>query len=92
MRWFEDQESYIDRYLETGGDERTASLMEFTGAPVLLQEVDNEAIRAAVDGDEYLGIVRNGLDRRARTATAPLDLPGLDWVVVTEQQTSEDAS
>jgi len=87
--WTEDPEGYVERYLDVGGDERTASLMEFTGGPVLLQEVDNDPVQTAAEGDDYLGIARNALDRRARIAAGPVEIAGLDWIVVTEQQTSE---
>lgn len=87
--WFEDPNGYVERYLDTGGDERTAGLMEFTGSPVMLQPVDNEAVRTAIEGDEFLGTVRNYLDARTLSASAPIDAGDLGWVVVTEQETSE---
>jgi len=87
--WFEDPSGYLRRFAEQGGDQRTADLIEFTGSPVLLQSVDNRAVQAALDGEAFVGVVDNYLGRQTLAATVPLDLPGLDWVVVTEQQTSE---
>jgi len=87
--WFEDSNRYLRRFTEQGGDQRTVELFEFTGSPVLLQSVDNQAVREAFDGEDFVGVVDNYLGRRTLAATAPLDLPGLDWVVVTEQQTAE---
>lgn len=87
--WFEDSGEYIDRYLEDGGDERIAGLMEFTESPVMLQPVDNEAVRAALEGDEFIGTVDNYAGERTLSASAPIDAGGVGWVVVTEQQTSE---
>ncbi len=87
--WFDDPNRYIRRFTDQGGDQRTAELIEFTGSPVLLQPVENEAVRKAFDGEDFVGVVDNYLGRRTLAAAAPLDLPGLDWVVVTEQQTRE---
>ncbi len=87
--WFEDPSRYLRRFAEQGGDQRTVGLIEFTGSPVLLQSVDNRAVKSALNGEEFIGVVDNYLGRRTLAATVPLDLPGVDWVVVTEQQTSE---
>ena len=87
--WFEDPAQYLRRFVDQGGDERRKGLIEFTGSPVLLQLVDNQAVRSALDGEEFVGVVDNYLGQRTLAAAAPLDIPGLDWVVVTEQQTSE---
>lgn len=83
--WFDDQEEYLDRI----GDERIAELMRLTGSPVLLQAVDNAAIDAAADGERFVGNVDNHLGRSTIAASAPLDVGGLGWMIVTEQQTSE---
>ena len=87
--WFDGPDAYVERYRKTSGDDRIAGLMEFTGSPVLLHQIDNAAISAAIGGDEFVGIVDNGLGRRALTASAPLEVDGVDWYVITEQQTSE---
>ncbi len=87
--WFEDPDGYLRRFAEQDGDERVAQLIEFTGSPVLLQPVDNDAVTSALDGEQFTGVVDNYLGRRTLASAAPLNLPGLDWVIVTEQQTSE---
>jgi class 3 adenylate cyclase len=87
--WFEDPEGYIDRFRETTGDERAVDLIELTGSPVLLQAVDNDAVRTAQAGEQFVGRVDNYLDRATLAASRPLDVAGLGWVVVTEQQTTE---
>lgn len=87
--WFEDPSAYLDRFRRVTGDERAIELMELTGSPVLLQEVDNRAVDAALAGETFVGRVENYLGRRTVAASAPLDVGGLGWTVVTEQQTSE---
>lgn len=88
-RWLEDPDSYVARYRDQGGEERVASLMEITGSPVLLQTIDNAAIQAADDDEEYVGRVTGLLGRRTTAAAAPVDVAALDWTVVTEQAVSE---
>lgn len=87
--WTDDPDAYIERYLDTGGEARGAELMAFTGAPILLHQIDNAAVSTARGGEPFIGVVDNGLNRRSLTAAEPLDLPGLDWMIVTEQRTSE---
>jgi class 3 adenylate cyclase len=87
--WFDDPDAYLERFADLNGDERIAALMHLTGSPVLLQTVDNAAIRAAADGERFVGRVDDYLDRAALTASAPLQVDGLGWIIVTEQQTSE---
>lgn len=90
--WFDDPAAYLERYREVTDDERRAGLMEFTGSPVLLQSVDNDAVRSALAGEEFVGRVDDYLGRATIAASGPLEVAGLGWVVVTEQQTSETGS
>lgn len=87
--WFDDPSAYLDRFLRLTGDDRTVELIELTGSPVLLQEVDNRAVAAAQAGETFVGRVDNYLGHRTVAASGPLDIAGLGWIVVTEQQTSE---
>jgi class 3 adenylate cyclase len=87
--WAEDPDRYLDRFGDETGDDRTAGLMEFTGSPVLLQTVDNEAVQQALDGDDFIGGVDNYLGHSTLAASAPVGVDDLGWVIVTEQQTDE---
>lgn len=87
--WFDDPAAYVRRFVDVTDDERRAGLIEFTGSPVLIQDVDNAAVRTALDGESFVGGVDNYLGRPTVAASSPLDVGGLGWVLVTEQQTSE---
>jgi class 3 adenylate cyclase len=87
--WAEDSEQYLDRFLDETGDDTIAALMEFTGSPVLLQTVDNQAVQEALDGNTFIGGVDNYLGRSTLAASAPVGVDDLGWVIVTEQQTDE---
>lgn len=90
--WFEDQDAYLERFRDLTGEEPAAALIEFTGSPVLLQSVDNEAVRAAQSGERFVGRVDNYLGRATLAASGPLDVAELGWIVITEQQTNETRS
>ncbi len=87
--YLEDPAAFLDRFRDVTDDDRLAELIEFTGSPVLIQTVDNSVVADALAGDEALGTVDNGLGRSVIASAAPLDVGGLGWVLVTEQQTSE---
>jgi len=80
--WLEDPEEYLRRHAEEYGDQAAADLIETVGSPVLLQEVDNEAVTVAQEGDEFLGTVTNYLGTETLAASGPADAGGLGWVVV----------
>ncbi len=88
-QWFDDPDGYLDRFADVTDDERAAGLIEFTGSPVLIHEVDNDAVASALDGETFVGGVDNPLDRATIASASPLAVTDLGWVLVTEQQTSE---
>ncbi len=87
--WGEDPDEYLRRFAEQYDDQRTADLIRTVGSPVLLQQVDSEAVTAGLDGDEFIGTTTNYLGTKTLTAGGPLVLSDLDWVVIAEQATSE---
>ncbi len=90
-RWSEDPETYLERVRDRY-DDATADAIEAVGSPVLVQPVDNRAVAAGLDGDEFIGTVDNYLGVRTLTASAPVAFGELDWVVVAEQARSETDS
>lgn len=87
--WFGDRDQALQEARERGLDERSATLIEFLGSPVLVQAVENAAVDRAQDGEEFIGVVDGYLGRRTLAAAAPLDAGGLGWTVVAERRTSE---
>ncbi|MDH3753846.1 MAG: HAMP domain-containing protein [Acidimicrobiia bacterium] len=90
--WLEDPDDYLRRYVDRYGDQDAADLIETVGSPVLLQEVDNEAVTAGLDGDEFIGTVTNYLGSRTLAASGPVQGVGLDWAVIVEQDKGESDS
>jgi class 3 adenylate cyclase len=88
--WIEDPDDYLRRHADRYDDQDATDLIATVGSPVLLQPVDNAAVTtAADDGKQFLGTVTNYLGVETLAASAPVDVSGLDWVVVVERNTSE---
>jgi len=87
--YIDDPEGYVERFASVTGDDLGATLIEFTGAPVLIAGVDNSVVNEALGGDPSFGRAKNGLDRSVVAAATPLDVGDLGWVLVTEQSVGE---
>ena len=87
--WIEDPEDYLRRYVDRYDDQDFAEVIETVGSPVLLQEVDNAAVTAGLEGEEFIGDVTNYLGTKTLAASGPAQVDGLDWTVVVEFDASE---
>jgi len=56
---------------------------------ILNQSVHSEAIKRAVEGLEGTVITKNYLGKKVLSAYAPLQIKGLDWVIIAEKELSE---
>jgi class 3 adenylate cyclase len=88
-RWLEDPDAFLADHEERIGDEARNDRIRQFGSPVLLQQIDNEAIDEALSGEEFLGGVTNYRGSDSLTASAPASIGSLEWVVVVEQERSE---
>ena len=77
--WLEDPEGYLDRV-----DGETAEAIERFDTPVLAQSVRTEAVEAALDGDEFAGTTTNAVGTDTFAFAAPIEVPGVEWVMVAE--------
>ena len=87
--WLEDPEEYRKRFDSQNYPEITGQFLEATNSPVLVQPVDNEGVRAALEGDEFIGTVNSYLGGETLASIVPLSIPGIKWVAVAEQSTDE---
>ncbi len=85
--WIEDPADFLRRARET--DDAQADRIETVGSRILLQTVDNAAVTAALNGDEFTGTVKNYLGQEVLAAAGPAQVSGLGWTVIVEQNTSE---
>ena len=78
--WIEDPASY----LEAVEDPEERRLIEIFGSPVGIQTVDTEAVREAFLGEQFSGRTTNFLGQDTFTSATLIDVPGADWVAVTD--------
>lgn len=82
--WIEDPQSY----LESVDDERTRSLIEFLGSPVGIQTIETEPVTTALDGIAFEGTSKNYLGEGVFSYATPIDVSGVDWVMVADVPSS----
>jgi len=87
--FLEDPESYIGQLEAAGVAEADLRKITSFGTSILLQNVDSEAVREALDGHTAITVTTDSLGVEVLSSFEPLDLPGLDWVVVAELDASE---
>jgi class 3 adenylate cyclase len=79
--WIEDP----DRYLSlVDDDQQQRLLIETFGSPVGIQIVDTEPAIEALDGERFEGTSVNYLGQSTFTSAIPLDIDGVNWVVVVD--------
>jgi HAMP domain-containing protein len=83
-QWLEDPEAYLDSV-----DGELADLIATFGSPVGLQPVDTAPVRAALDGQDFEGTSTNYLGEEQFSSATPIDLEGVQWVVVVDTPLSD---
>jgi len=56
---------------------------------ILNQTVHSEAIKRAIEGEEGTVITKNYLGKKVLSSYAPLQIEGLDWVIIAEKELKE---
>ncbi len=87
--WLDDPEAFLTTALARSGDEPIIEQMRLVGSPALRQVVDNAAIEAALNGDQFVGRVGSFDGDRTFAASGPVVLGNETWAVVVEQDRSE---
>lgn len=78
----EDPEGYVDQVVAQGAPTRIAEQIVANDSTVLLQPVDDAGVEAAQRGEEGVDEMADYRDGSSLVAYAPLELDGLDWVIV----------
>jgi class 3 adenylate cyclase len=87
--WLQDPDDYLSRHLKQFDDPEATNLIEIVGSPVLVQQVDNAAVTEGLDGNQFIGNVRNYLGTKTLAASGPAAVDGVNWTVVVEIDRSE---
>ena len=80
----EDRERYLEMIAKVGLPASTIAQIRRTNSSIGLQEVDTIGTRAALDGRTGTESFPDYRDVEVLSSYRPLDLPGLDWVIMSE--------
>ncbi len=86
-KWIEDPEGYLDSV-----DDDLAEAITVFDSPILIQPVDTDPVAVALDGDDFEGQAKNYLGTKTLAFSTPIDVPGVDWIVVAEVPLSDARS
>lgn len=85
----EDPDGYQKLAVANGTPAGVAAAAVATGSTLLLQPVRTDAVASASAGEKGTTMAAGYLGADTIAAYAPLDIPGLDWVIVAEIDSSE---
>ena len=85
----ESPEEYYEILADQQIDEEKVEQIERLETSILSQPVTGEAIEAAIAGESGVRPITNYLGNESLSAYAPLDLRGLDWVIISEIDSAE---
>ncbi|MFF7682540.1 adenylate/guanylate cyclase domain-containing protein [Microbacterium sp. NPDC007973] len=88
-RLVEDPDGYAAAVIADGTSADTAERITKAGGSVLLQPVRGTAVDEAIAGRTGTAVSTEYIGGESITAYAPLDIDGLDWVIVARMEASE---
>ncbi|WDE06426.1 methyl-accepting chemotaxis protein [Thalassomonas viridans] len=85
----EDQSAYIEALRQAGLETRLVNKIDNISSAIGLQPVKTKGVEAAQRGETGLDIFNDYRDVPVLSAYAPLDITGVDWVILNEIDESE---
>ena len=85
----EHPDTFVDDVVDHGTPTGVAERQVATGSSVLLQPVTTTAVEAALQGRTATTVNTDYLGHEVLAAYAPIDVDGLNWVIVAKVDTSE---
>lgn len=85
----EDPEAYVEAVVAAGTSRDIAEREAAVGGSILLQPVKTRAVEAALKGETGTVIADEYEGKETLVAYAPLEIPGVDWVIVAKMDSSE---
>src|SRR5262249_16470015 len=85
----EDRQGYLEALRARGVPARRVDQIARIGTSILLQDVNTEGVRAALDGKEGTRIIADYRGIPVLSSYAPLGVEGLDWIILSEMDLSE---
>ena len=85
----EDEAGYFQALADAGYSQSVIDNIKTSGTSILFQEVDTEGARLALQGQSNTQIIQDYRDVNVLSAYAPLDIEGLNWVMLVEIDEAE---
>ncbi|MEM9119704.1 MAG: adenylate/guanylate cyclase domain-containing protein [Cyanobacteria bacterium P01_F01_bin.56] len=85
----EDKAGYKQALRATGTSSRTIELIDQLNTSILLQQVQTEAAQDAIAGQEGTQVIEDYRGVSVLSSYAPLNLPGLEWGILSEMDLAE---
>jgi hypothetical protein len=84
----EDRKGYLEALRARGVPARRVDQIARIGTSILLQDVNTEGVRSALDGQEGTRIIADYRGIPVLSSYAPLRIEGLDWIILSEMDLS----
>ena len=85
----EDKAGYEEALRSIGTPSRTVELIDQLDTSILLQRVNTEAAKEAIAGQEGTQIIKDYRGVPVLSSYAPLNLPGVEWAILSEMDLAE---
>ncbi|MEM6253593.1 MAG: adenylate/guanylate cyclase domain-containing protein [Cyanobacteria bacterium P01_D01_bin.156] len=85
----EDKAGYEEALRSIGTPNRTVELIDQLDTSILLQRVNTEAAKDAIAGQEGTQITKDYRGIPVLSSYAPINLPGLEWAILSEMDLAE---
>ncbi|MGD1929489.1 MAG: adenylate/guanylate cyclase domain-containing protein [Leptolyngbyaceae cyanobacterium] len=85
----EDKAGYEEALRSTGTPSRIVNLIDQLDTSILLQRVNTEAAQEAIAGQEGTQIIKDYRGVPVLSSYAPVNLPGLQWAILSEMDLAE---
>ena len=87
--FLQDEEAYMNALSDYGISELTSNKIASFGTTILMQPVATDSVDNALLDMEGTHVTTNYLGQRVLSSYAPLDIEGLDWIIVSEMEQNE---
>ncbi len=85
----ENKELYLERLKAQGVDSLTSKEIDLRDDNTGFQRIETLGVKEALNGETGISTYSSYLGREVLSASAPLSINGIDWVIVTELEKSE---
>lgn len=85
----EDSKAYDKALSASGTSPENRRLIDIFKTSILLQNADTDTVRRALEGSKGTAVTQNYKGKTVLSSYAPLEIQGLDWVILSEIERSE---